>query len=62
MNLNQRSSGDAWDIHKCLCKELDLSEAISKRWIHGLVRAYSLGTRVQIGVLQIGTRNGQSDS
>jgi hypothetical protein len=38
-------------------KKLDLSEAISKRWIHGLVRAYYLGTRVQIGVLQIGTRN-----
>jgi hypothetical protein len=44
------------------CKELGLSEAISKRWIHGLVRAYSLGTRGQIGVLQIGTRNGLSDS
>jgi hypothetical protein len=40
-----------------ICKGLGLSEAISKRWIHGLVRAYSLGTRVQIGVLQIGTRN-----
>jgi hypothetical protein len=44
------------------CKGLGLSEAISKRWMHGLVRAYSLGTRVQIGVLQIGTRNGQSDN
>jgi hypothetical protein len=44
------------------CKGLGLSEAISKRRVHGLVRAYSLVTRVQIGVLQIGTRKGQSDS
>jgi hypothetical protein len=28
-----------------ICKGLGLSEAISKRWIHGLVRAYSRGPR-----------------